>query len=205
MVWNPTGKLITEADGGVRFMDSFLLGTVYDELKAMREIVDDEDNEAGSPEASATPDDNADLLMGGETPVTNLEELQPDPVHIFRLWQIFTSRVNPLTKVIHVPTLQPYFAEATSGAQNLPKNVEALLFAIYTLATVSMSPEECITILGYSKEVALNRFSAGVRHALHRVGFLKTYDLETLQALVIYLVYGDPVLTLAALPLTKHF
>ncbi len=29
--WQPTGKLVKE-DGGVRFMDSFLLGTVYDEV-----------------------------------------------------------------------------------------------------------------------------------------------------------------------------
>lgn len=29
--WQPAGKLIQE-DGGVRFMDNFLLGTVYDEV-----------------------------------------------------------------------------------------------------------------------------------------------------------------------------
>ncbi len=31
--WQPKGKLVKE-DGGVRFMDSFLLGTVYDEVCA---------------------------------------------------------------------------------------------------------------------------------------------------------------------------
>ena len=29
--WQPAGKLVKE-DGGIRFMDSFLLGTVYDEV-----------------------------------------------------------------------------------------------------------------------------------------------------------------------------
>lgn len=29
--WKPAGKLIEE-DGGLRFMDSYLLGTVYDEV-----------------------------------------------------------------------------------------------------------------------------------------------------------------------------
>ena len=32
MKWHPAGKLVKE-DGGVRFMDSFLLGTVYDEVR----------------------------------------------------------------------------------------------------------------------------------------------------------------------------
>lgn len=187
--WKPAGKLIVEDDGGVRFVDSFLLGTVYDELKAMREIIDSEDSEDATPETTMTPDDNADLIMGHETPQPPVEELQPSAVHIFRLWQIYLERVNPLTKIIHVPSLQPYVVEATSNPQSIPKNIEALLFAIYTLATVSLTPDECLTLLGYSRETALQRFSLGVRVTLNRIGFLKTHDLETLQAFVIYLVY----------------
>ncbi len=41
------GQAGVEDDGGVRFMDSYLLGTVYDELKAMREIVDEEGQRRG--------------------------------------------------------------------------------------------------------------------------------------------------------------
>lgn len=153
----------------------------------MREIIDDDNDDEPSSDYM-TPDDNSDLIMGGDSPETNVDDLQPDPGHIFRLWQIYLDRVNPLTKIIHVPTLQPYFVEATSGTQRLPKNVEALLFSIYTLATVALSPEECQEMLGYSREKALHRFSTGVRLSLIRIGFLKSHDLFTLQALVIYLV-----------------
>ncbi|OAA58987.1 c6 zinc finger domain containing protein [Niveomyces insectorum RCEF 264] len=194
--WKPPGKLIVEDDGGVRFVDSILLGTIHDELRAMREIVDGEDNDDITPETTATPDDNADLVlagscepMSGDTPRSMTpEDLQPAPEHVFRLWQIYLERVNPLTKIIHVPTLQPYFVEATSGGQNLPQNIKTLLFAIYTLAAVAMTPDECLALLGYSRENALQRFSNGVRLSLIRTGFMKTYDLETLQALVIYLI-----------------
>jgi len=189
--WRPTGRLVVEADGGVRFIDSILVGTVYEELKAMREIVDAEDNEPSSPmDSTATPDEHSELIMGGESPKLTLEELQPAPAHIFRLWQIYLERVNPLTKVIHVPTLQPFLVDATSNSP-LPKNVEALLFAIYTLATVAMTPEECLNMLGYSRDAALQRFSAATRISLNRLGFLKCHDMETLQALIIYLV-GNP-------------
>ncbi|KAJ9148311.1 C6 zinc finger domain-containing protein [Pleurostoma richardsiae] len=187
--WNPAGKLVVE-DGGVRFMDSFLLGTVYDELRAMREIIDDEDKDedVSMDSIAMTPDDNSDMLLGGDSPGTRLNDLQPEAGQVFRLWQIYLDRVNPLTKIIHVPTLQPYLVEASTGSHNLPKNVEALLFSIYTLATVALSPEECQEMLGCSREKALQRFSDGVRLSLIRMGFLKCHDLLSLQALVIYLI-----------------
>lgn len=169
-----------------------MLGAIHDELRAMREIVDDDDNDDTTPETIATPDDNAGMVLEAMastvTSQPTVEELMPPPAIIFRLWQIYLERVNPLTKIIHVPTLQPYVAEATSGGHNVPLNIKTLLFSIYTLATVSMTQDECLNFLGYSRGAALDRFSEGVRQSLIRLGFLKAYDIETLQALVIYLV-----------------
>ncbi|KAK4462135.1 fungal-specific transcription factor domain-containing protein [Cladorrhinum samala] len=184
--WQPTPKLIKE-DGGMRFMDNPLLGTVYDELRAMREIVDSEGNDDCSSDA-LTPDDNSDLILGGDSPNVNVQNLWPSAPHVIRLWQVYLDRVNPLTKVIHVPSLQPYLAEAVNGPQTLPKNVEALLFSIFVMAAVSLTPEECHGILGYSRAEALHRYSTGVRLCLIRMGFLKSHDLVTLQAIVIYLI-----------------
>ncbi|ROV92689.1 hypothetical protein VSDG_06579 [Cytospora chrysosperma] len=192
--WKPAGKLIEE-DGGLRFMDSYLLGTVYDELKSMRRLVDEEiarDELTPAPAAddfTNSPDGNSELIFGnGETPSASPEDLTPSPSHIVRLWQIYLDRCNPLTKIIHVPTVQPYLLEATGNSPNLPKNVEALLFSIYTLAVVSMTKEECEETLGMPRTTALAKFSQGVRTCLSRLGFLKTHDLFTLQALVIYLI-----------------
>lgn len=213
--WQPQGKLVKE-DGGLRFMDSIILGTIYDEvsrplftdwssrdsnscrtgqLRAMRQIVDTDDTEESISDG-ISPDDNSELILGADSPNLATEDLWPDAGHVFRLWQIYLDRVNPLTKIIHVPTLQPYVAEATAGSQNLPKNIEALLFSIYLMAVVALSPEECQELLGYTREEALLRFSSGVRIALCRIGFLKTHDLTTLQALVIYLVGCCPRIAL---------
>ena len=58
---------------------------------------------AGSDETPTGPDnDNMDLLLSSVDPSTNVQHLQPDPLHVFRLWQLFLDRVNPLTKIIHV-------------------------------------------------------------------------------------------------------
>ncbi len=81
----------------------------------MREIVDADEYDECTPDTN-TPDDNGDLLLGGETPSQPAEDLWPDPAQVFRLWQIYLDKVNPLTKIIHVPTLQPYLASATTGS-----------------------------------------------------------------------------------------
>lgn len=168
----------------------------------MRKIVDDDtacwDEPTPTDATSCTPQDNSDLVFGGESPIGNIEELTPNPSHIFRLWQIFLDRCNPLLKIVHIPTLQPYLVEATGSSPQLPKNIEALLFSIYTLATVSMSDQECQECLGMTREKALTQFSNGVRLSLTRMGFLQNYDLFTLQALVLYLVW--PIVQLSHYP-----
>lgn len=156
------------------------------QLRAMRQIVDSDDHDDST--SDTVPDENSDLLLGDGSPNIKIETLWPDAAHVIRLWQIYLDRVNPLTKIIHVPTLQPYLAEAVGGSQSLPKNVEALLFSIFLMAVVALDADECQNLLGYSREEALQRFSSGVRLALLRLGFLKTHDLTILQALVIYLV-----------------
>jgi hypothetical protein len=156
----------------------------------MREIMETDGTNSEGREwrpSATTPDYSEDLLLGGDS-IGSLKELQPTPSQIFRLWQVYLDRVNPLTKIIHVPTIQPYLVDATSGSHSLPKTMEALLFSIYTMAVVSLTEEECLDILGYPAKEAFRRFSAGVRMSLINMSFLKAHDLTTLQALVLHLV-----------------
>lgn len=134
-----------------------------------------------------TPDEHVDLLLS-EVDRLNLEDVFPEPVQAFRLWQIFLERVNPLTKVIHVPSLQPYIVEAASNFQNVPASVKSLLFSIYTLTVLSLDEAECRHILRCSRSEALRNYSDGARAALKNTQFLRTYDMPTLQALVLYMV-----------------
>jgi hypothetical protein len=136
----------------------------------------------------ATPENNGDLIFPGESACHGIEPQHPDPVQTFRLWQIFLDRVNPMTKVIHVPTLQPYIIEATTNPSQIPWQHQALLFAIYLMATLSLSDTECHQLLGSSQALALQRFSSATRAALLRFDYLRNYDMAALQALLLYMV-----------------
>ncbi|KAI8622861.1 hypothetical protein F5Y19DRAFT_468955 [Xylariaceae sp. FL1651] len=185
--WKPMGKLIID-DDGVKFMDSHLWATVHNELSAMREILEDDDtlDDCSTPADSRTPECNTGLVLS-EGCDGNVDDFRPSAAHAFRLWQTFLERVNPLTKVIHVPSVQPKLVEATTNPASIPKNVEALLFSIYVMAVVALNERECQEQLGCTKDEAYHRFSTGCRIALMRIGILKTYDLVVLQALVLYL------------------
>ncbi|KAI3323300.1 hypothetical protein HD806DRAFT_498754 [Xylariaceae sp. AK1471] len=185
--WKPKGKLVID-DDGTKFTDSHLWAAVHHELAAMREIIEDDEtiDEYSTPVDSQTPDYNTGLMLG-ESSDGNVEDFRPSAAQAFRLWQTFLERVNPLTKVIHVPSLQPKLVEATTDPTSIPKNVEALLFSIYVMAVVSLSERECQQQLGCTKDEAYQRFSTGCRIALMRIGIMKTYDLVVLQALVLYL------------------
>lgn len=156
----------------------------------MRKIVDGDEFEDHSTVASeaATPDEDTSDLLLGEYANLSLADVYPEPVHVFRLWQIFLERVNPLVKIIHVPSVQPHVVEAASGTWNVPPNYKPLLFAVFNMGVFAQSDAECRQTLGISREAALKKFSSGVRAALMEVNFMSTYDLVILQALVLYLV-----------------
>ncbi|KAI1333741.1 fungal-specific transcription factor domain-containing protein [Xylariaceae sp. FL0016] len=185
----PSGKMVEEG-GNVRFMDNILWTSFHDELQAMRDIIDPDESAdseiLGSDDVS--PENTADLFFPTDSSSVNTQELQPEPVHIFRLWQLFVDRVNPLTKVIHVPTLQPYVMEAATNVNNIPQNYQALLFSIYMMATVSLSEVESMQLLGIPRDQALHKFTKGCKATLARCNYLKNHDMTILQALVLFLL-----------------
>lgn len=114
--------------------------------------------------------------------------LWPTSAHVFRLWQIYIDRVNPLSKVIHVPSLQPYLVEACVGMENIPQNIQGLLFAVFLMAIIAMREEETQEYLGMPREQAFTRFSSGTRRTLRNQDFLCKNDLVIIQTLAVYTV-----------------
>lgn len=129
------------------------------------------------------------LLLGSSQPSQGIASLHPQPVQVFKLWQAFLDNVNPLSKVIHAPTVQVQILDATGNLDNLQPNTEALLFAIYTTAICSLSSDECESIMGEPKTDLFPRYLTATEQALSRAGFLESSDLVLLQAFVLLLVF----------------
>ncbi|KIW20356.1 hypothetical protein PV08_00931 [Exophiala spinifera] len=119
---------------------------------------------------------------------TDLKDLHPEPRHIFRFWQIFVERVNPLSKIVHVPTLQQRMLDASWDLSGVSKPLNAILFAIYTLAVTSLTSAECQSSFDESRDVLLSRYRHSALRALMAAEFLTSRDFEVLQAFVLFLL-----------------
>lgn len=132
--------------------------------------------------------DNDHLLFGSPNTNIDLFTLHPEPVQIFRLWQIYLDNVNPLLKVTHTPSLQGHIIEAAGNVTKISPTLEALMFGIYCVAILSLVEEDCQDIFGSSKEDLLMRFHFGCQQALQSCRFLRSGDRDCLTALYLYLV-----------------
>ena len=112
----------------------------------------------------------------------------PPSEDIHMLWQIFVEGVDPLTKVVHVPSIQQAIQKAASDTTNIPRSFEALMFAIYGAAVMSLKDADCQQKFREPRKTLLSRYTSGTRAALSRAKFMGTTSLVVLQALVLHLL-----------------
>lgn len=153
---------------------------------------EDEDTDDRTFDSTTMDPHGGDLLLGYSPNSEDLRSQHPEPMQAFRLWQAFLDNVNPLTKVIHAPTMQQHLLEATGNPDDMSKATESLLFAIYSCAVYSMSNSECEKVTGEAKSVVLTRYQCAARQALISAGLLKTSNIMVLQAYTLFLVSRIP-------------
>lgn len=132
--------------------------------------------------------DSDHLLLLFSTTNVPLSNLRPSGTGVLKLWQIYVDRIDPIFKVTHSPTLQATIIASVGGMKDLDPSTDALMFAIYCTATLSMTEEETTTTFGTSRADLLRRYQAGCRCALSRAKFLRTEDRNCLTALFLYMV-----------------
>lgn len=88
---------------------------------------------------------------------------------------------------MHVPSLQPAIQKATTDIERVPRNFEALMFAIYAAAVMSLDDDECKRRLGGPREALLSHYTSATKWALSRAKFMGTTSIVVLQALVLHL------------------
>ena len=167
---------------------------VSDILPVSSEDEEDSDPPPYPRELSMDPN-GADLLLGCSSTSAGLRHQHPDPIQGFRLWQAFLDNVNPVTKLIHAPSVQQTILEAMGNLNEVPKATESLMFAIYASAVCSLSNLECEGIIGDSRSVALIRFQSAAKQALVNACLLKTSNMVVLQAYMLFLVSMSPPVT----------
>jgi Fungal specific transcription factor domain len=146
--------------------------------------LEDCSNDSSDPEAF---DDDFGFVLNSQ-PKFNTRSRHPPPKRIHQLFQIFIENIDPLTKIVHVPTLRPAIQKAASNTETIPRSFEALMFAIYSASVMSLNDDECKQRLCEPRKTLLTRYIAATKVALLRVRFMGTTSLVVLQALILHLL-----------------
>ncbi|KAJ5780392.1 hypothetical protein N7457_005552 [Penicillium paradoxum] len=167
-----SGRMIIK-DGNSIYIDNNLWASVSNELSNAADVLGDV-SDTGTDDFAQDVNDDYTILSTSATKHV-LTGLHPNPLNIFKLWQAFLENVNPLTKIIHAPTVQQQILEATS---DLPKE------------------EDVKKLFGESKKALLSKSRRGAQLAFRNATLLRTSSSVVLQAFMLYLLcmraFSDP-------------
>ena len=158
----------------------------------MRDILDDpsdEEYDHSSPETDPTATANhQSFVFGYSSTMTSLRILHPPVKMIMKYWEVYVQNIDPLVKILHVPSAEKLLREAIDNIDHIARPTEAIMFAVYFSVVISLTAEECRDRLQQDKEIALKRYRFGVEQALAKTDFLGTQELVVLQAFTLFLV-----------------
>ncbi|KAL4770672.1 fungal-specific transcription factor domain-containing protein [Aspergillus nidulans var. acristatus] len=113
--------------------------------------------------------------------------VSPNPWQALELWQVFRKNVDPVIKILHIPSVHAALYSALNNPGSACKNSEALFSAIYFAATTSLTATDATLLLGVPKAQSLKNFRESMEQALAAANFLDRPAIASLQALTLYL------------------
>ncbi|KAI1453330.1 C6 transcription factor [Annulohypoxylon moriforme] len=118
----------------------------------------------------------------------NLAELHPPAQILPKLKEIYLDRTDPLMKVLHIPTFWSSLTNGLRSPRDMPKSLEALIFAFYLAAVNALKGDECQNLFGAPQPVTYTRYRLAARQALLNAGFLSTSSPMTLRAYAMFMM-----------------
>ena len=129
------------------------------------------------------------LLPSTQSMGISLGNMHPTKLQADLLCNVYFRTVDPFIKLVHKTHFFFDLDQFWQGVLDHSARFEALLFAIYGLATMSISHEYIATHFpGETKINLLHKFQMATELALTRSNFLRSHSLVTLQTFLLYLV-----------------
>lgn len=87
-----------------------------------------------------------------------------------------------------MPTLHRALQEATTNIERVSRGFEALMYAIYSAAVMSLRDDDCERRFGEPRKLLLSHYTTATKVALSRAKFMETSSIIVLQALVLHVI-----------------
>lgn len=167
-----SGKLLS-ADGKSRYIDNVLLLDAGEgDLCELSDSDQDDYHNDDTGADESTPTGLLGVLAAhtvsgailGST--QSLTEQHPSYEEATKLWNAYVQNVEPLCKVLHVPTVVKMVDTVSKQPAAASKSDECLLFVIYYFAVFSMSDADCLQEFNKSRNHLMSRYRTAVYQAL---------------------------------------
>lgn len=144
------------------------------------------------PPGSISLQPSSELLFGRQAhQPMSLDMMLPAKAICDGLMEQYFRAVHPVARCVHRPSFQAeyqaFWDAVYSNVEPRP-STQAFMFAIMFSAAVSLGDDAAVQRFGHDRNTLLNNLKTGVESTLCQASFLRATRVETLQALVIYLV-----------------
>lgn len=189
-----SGRLVLD-QGKSRYISNSFWANLSSEVEDIKSILhddaDDFEDDHLDP-ADVTPPLSPEFrdesfIWGHASPGHDLHQSHP-PAHIIdRFVEIYTENVEPVMKLFPMDTVRSQIEQIKQRPAGVSRGTEALFFAIYYAAITSISPENCFSSTGESKDTLQPKYRHHVERALARANFLRSEEIVVLQAFVLFI------------------
>ncbi|KAK3392758.1 fungal-specific transcription factor domain-containing protein [Podospora didyma] len=192
------GRLVLNQKGGTRYVSSGFWSSITDELDEIRRQADNYTDESHESDEDVIPEptsqdtralhDHQSFILGYRSADVDLRPLHPLPSQIPFIWQVYQENVDPILKVLHVPTVTKLIRGLRDNMDTLTPATEALMFSIYYASLTSLDEDEVRMNFGADKDDLAKKYRFALEQALAKANFLTTPDLMVCQAFLLFLV-----------------
>lgn len=181
------GKVVV-SQGGSRYINSITWRNLGDDEMqhvSVPEYYEKDEPETALDSSDFPPDPLTGAFMGYQE---NLFHYHPTHAEAMILWNTQIENVEPLCKVLHIPSSSKMAREVTREPETASRANECVLFAVYHFAVFTLTDEQCEKLFGRSRSTLMHRFHLATRQALVNASFLTTSDTSVIQALILFLL-----------------
>ncbi|KAF2677348.1 hypothetical protein K458DRAFT_424013 [Lentithecium fluviatile CBS 122367] len=183
------GRLVVD-QGRSRYINNSFWASLNNEVEDLKSILieqSDDEEDQDSPDTGYSSQHQG-FIFGYSSTNVDMLSLHPTPERALEFWAIYKENVDPLVKVLHIPTFEPVLLDAIAHPEKASKSLEPLMFAMYYGAVTSITPKDSVEQWGEERNTLLQKYRFGLEQGLARANFLFCDEMVILQAFVVFLI-----------------
>lgn len=177
--------VLVQKGSSSQYFNEILISRVLDEEQDIQTVLSTPVSEATRP--VSVPQFNPMGILSVPSYSRPLSSFLPNKTVATQLWKAYVDKVEPCTKVLHIPTAEVLVYTVIDKPSECSPGMLALCFAIFFAAATVYEQDEAVSVLGDNPVASLQLLKTGLEQAIAHADFLESPTVTTIQALAIYL------------------